>query len=146
MPNLNKVIVMGNLTRDPELRQTPNNTDVCQIGMAINRNYTDGGGEKQQETTFVDAEAWGKTGEVINQYLHKGDPILVEGRLKFDQWQDQDGNRRSRLKVVIERFEFIGTGSRSEATVEPQSPAPADRQRPQERQSDRRAQTTASAR
>ena len=75
MPNLNKVILMGNLTRDPELRQTPNNTDVCQIGLAINRNYTDGGGEKQQETTFVDAQAWGKTGEVINQYLHKGDPI-----------------------------------------------------------------------
>ena len=125
MPNLNKVILMGNLTRDPELGRTPSDTAVCRVGLAINRNYTDASGQKQKDTTFVDAEAWGRTGEVIAQYLHKGEPILVEGRLKLDQWQDKDGANRSKLKVVIEQFEFISSraqdeGGRQGQTFEPQ--------------------------
>jgi single-strand DNA-binding protein len=107
MPNLNKVMLMGNLTRDPELRYTQNNTAVCQIGMAINRKWKDPNGETKEEVTFIDAEAWGRTAEVINQYLRKGRPLFVEGRLRLDQWQDKEGNNRSKIKVVVESFEFI---------------------------------------
>jgi len=108
MPNLNKVMLMGNLTRDPELRYTPNNQAVANIGMAINRTwFNKQTNEKQEETTFVDCEAWGRTAEVINQYLKKGRPIYIEGRLKLDQWQDKDGGNRSKLKIVIENFQFI---------------------------------------
>lgn len=107
MPNLNRVMLMGNLTRDPELRFTPSNTAVCQIGLAINRRWKDQNGEQKEEVTFIDCEAWGRTGEVINQYLRKGRPIYLEGRLKLDQWQDKEGNNRSKLKVVVESFEFI---------------------------------------
>jgi single-strand DNA-binding protein len=108
MPNLNKVMLMGNLTRDPELRYTPNNQAVANIGMAINRTwFNKQTNEKQEETTFVDCEAWGRTAEVINQYLKKGRPIYIEGRLKLDQWQDKDGGNRSKLKVVVENFQFI---------------------------------------
>ncbi len=108
MPNLNKVMLMGNLTRDPELRFTPNNQAVANIGLAINRTwFNKQTNEKQEETTFVDCEAWGRTAEVINQYLKKGRPIYIEGRLKLDQWQDKDGGNRSKLKVVVENFQFI---------------------------------------
>lgn len=107
MPNLNKVMLMGNLTRDPELRYTSNNTPVASIGLAINRRWRNQQGEQQEETTFVDCEAWQRTAEVISQYLKKGRPIYVEGRLKLDQWQDKDGSNRSKLKVVIDNFQFI---------------------------------------
>ena len=107
MPNLNKVMLMGNLTRDPELRYTPSNTPVATIGIAVNRRWRNQSGEDQEETTFVDCEAWGRTAEVMSQYLQKGRPVFVEGRLRLDQWQDREGNNRSRLKVVIEGFQFI---------------------------------------
>jgi single-strand DNA-binding protein len=107
MPNLNKVMLMGNLTRDPELRYLPSNMAVVNIGLAINRRWKNQQGESQEDTTFVDCEAFGRTAEVINQYLKKGRPIYIEGRLKLDQWQDRDGNNRSRMKVVVESFEFI---------------------------------------
>ena len=107
MPNLNRGMIMGNLTRDPELRYTPSNMAVAQIGVAVNRRWKNPQGEQQEETTFVDCEAWGRTAEVITQYLKKGRPIYVEGRLKLDQWQDKEGNNRSKLKVVIETFQFI---------------------------------------
>ena len=108
MPNLNKVSLMGNLTRDPELRYTPNNTAVANIGLAINRTwFNKQTNEKQEETTFVDCEAWGRQAETLNQYLRKGRPVYLEGRLKLDQWQDKDGGNRSKLKVVIENFQFI---------------------------------------
>lgn len=111
MPNLNKVMLMGNLTRDPELRYTPNNTAVANLGMAINRRwFNKQTNENQEETTFVDLEAWGRTAEVLNQYLKKGRPLYVEGRLKLDQWQDKDGGNRSKLKIVIESFEFLDSG------------------------------------
>jgi single-strand DNA-binding protein len=105
--NLNKVFLMGNLTRDIELKRTPsNNTAVANIGLAVNRQYR-AGDENREETTFVDCEAWGRTAEVMHQYLAKGRPVLVEGRLKLDQWQDRDGNNRSKLKVVVENFQFV---------------------------------------
>ncbi len=109
MPNLNKVMLMGNLTRDPELRYTPNtNTAVANIGLAINRRWRNTQtNEQQEETTFVDCEAWGRTAEVLNQYLRKGRPVYLEGRLRLDQWQDKDGQNRSKLKVVVETFQFI---------------------------------------
>ncbi len=107
MPNLNRVMLMGNLTRDPELRYLPSNTAVAGIGLAINRRWRNQQGEQQEETTFIDCEAFGRQAETINQYLRKGKPVFIEGRLKLDQWQDRDGNKRSKLKVVIERFEFI---------------------------------------
>ncbi|MDX1681736.1 MAG: single-stranded DNA-binding protein [Phycisphaeraceae bacterium] len=107
MPNLNKVMLMGNLTRDPELRHLPSNTPVVNIGVAINRTWRNQDGEQQEETTFVDCECFGRRAEVINQYLRKGRPVYLEGRLKLDQWQDRDGNNRSKLKVIVENFEFI---------------------------------------
>lgn len=107
MPNLNKVMLMGNLTRDPELRYTPSNTPVANIGLAVNRRWRNQQGEQQEETTFVDCEAWGRTAEILSQYLKKGRPVYLEGRLRLDQWQDQQGQNRSKLKVVVESFQFI---------------------------------------
>ncbi len=105
--NLNKVFLMGNLTRDIELKHTPsNNTAVANIGIAVNRKFR-AGDENREETTFVDCEAWGRTAEVMQQYLRKGRPVLIEGRLKLDQWQDKDGNNRSKMKVVVENFQFV---------------------------------------
>lgn len=111
MPNLNKVMLMGNLTRDPELRYLPtNNTPVCSFGIAINRKWKGQDGQQNEETTFVDLEAFGRRAEVINEYLRKGQPVFIEGRLKLDQWQDRDGNNRSKLKVVVDTFEFLASG------------------------------------
>jgi len=101
-------MLMGNLTRDPELRYLPtNNMPVVGIGLAINRRWRNQQGEQQEDVTFVDCETFGKTAEVINQYFRKGSPIYVEGRLKLDQWQDKEGHNRSKLKIVIENFQFL---------------------------------------
>ena len=108
MANFNKVFLIGNLTRDPELKHTPSNQAVASIGLAVNRNFTTKDGEKREETTFVDCEAWGRQAEVMSQYLAKGRPVMIEGRLKLDQWQDKDGNNRSKLRVVVENFQFLG--------------------------------------
>ena len=108
MANFNKVLLVGNLTRDPELKHTPSNQAVATIGLAVNRQYTTKDGEKREETTFVDCEAWGRTAEVMSQYLSKGRPVFIQGRLKLDTWQDQQGQNRSKLKVVIENFQFVG--------------------------------------
>lgn len=109
MANLNRVILAGNLTRDPQLSYTPNNTAVCKFGMAINRNWTDrNSGEKREETCFVDLTAFGRPGEIINQYMSKGRGLLVEGRLQFSQWTNPEGQKRSKLEVVVENFQFLG--------------------------------------
>jgi single-strand DNA-binding protein len=126
MPSYNKVLLMGNITRDIELKYTPGNQAVATIGIAVNRRYKTKEGEDREEVTFVDCDAWGRTAEVMKQYLGKGKPVFIEGRLKLDQWQDKDGSNRSRLKVVIESFEFIDSrgggggdgGSRPAPTVE----------------------------
>lgn len=114
MPSLNKVFLMGNLTRDPELRYTPNNTPVVRIGLAVNRRWRNQQGEQQEETVFVDCDAWGRTAEFINQYFHKGRPIFIEGRLRLDQWQDKEGHNRSQLRVVIENVQFVDARGPSE--------------------------------
>jgi len=115
MASYNKVLLMGNLTRDPEVRSTPGGQTVTALGLATNRTYTVGGpgGEKREEVTFIDVDFWGKRGEVIAQYLKKGDPIFIEGRLTFRQWDDKEGNKRSKLSVTGESFEFVG-GRRGE--------------------------------
>lgn len=110
MANFNKVYLIGNLTRDPELRVTPKGTAICQFGLAVNRQFKDESGAMRDETTFVDIEAWGKQGETIGKYCTKGRPLFVEGRLKFDQWEDKtSGQKRSKLKVVLEGFQFLGS-------------------------------------
>ncbi len=108
MGNFNKVYLMGNLTRDVELKSTNSGQQVAKIGLAVNRNWTGQDGEKREETTFVDCEAWGKTAEIMAKYLAKGRPVFIEGRLKLDQWQDKEsGQNRSKLGVVVESFQFI---------------------------------------
>jgi single-strand DNA-binding protein len=111
MPNLNKVLLMGNLTRDPEIKYTPKGTAIANFGIAVNRVFTSGeGGEKREEVTFIDIEAWGRTAEVIGEYFKKGKPIFIEGRLKLDQWDDkQTGKKMSKLRVVADSFEFLGS-------------------------------------
>lgn len=109
MASYNKVLLMGNLTRDPQLKYLPNQTPVVEFGIACNRKYKLQSGEQKEEVTFVDCSAFGRTAEVINQYFTKGKPIFVEGRLKYDQWEDkQGGGKRSKLSVSIENFQFIG--------------------------------------
>jgi len=110
MAYLNKVFLIGNLTRDPELRVTPKGTPICQFGIAVNRQFKDESGATRDETTFVDIEAWGKQGELVSKYLAKGSPAMVEGRLKLDQWEDkQSGQKRSKLKVVLDNVQFLST-------------------------------------
>lgn len=106
--NFNKVFLMGNLTRDVELKHTSSDQAVASLGIAVNRRYKTREGENREETTFVDCEAWGRTAEILNQYLSKGRPVFIEGRLKLDQWEDREtGKNRSKLKVVVENFQFI---------------------------------------
>ena len=109
MPSLNKVLLMGNLTRDPELRVTPKGTPICQFSLAINRQFKMESGESREEVIYVDVEAWGKQGETIAKYMTKGRPLFVEGRLRLDQWEDKNTKeKRSRMKVVLEQFQFLG--------------------------------------
>jgi single-strand DNA-binding protein len=125
MAYLNKVFLIGNLTRDPELRVTPKGTAICQFGIAVNRQFKDESGATRDETTFVDIEAWGKQGELVSKYLTKGSPAMVEGRLKFDQWEDKtSGQKRSKLKVVLDNVQFLST--RGGGGHAPGAAAPAD--------------------
>jgi single-strand DNA-binding protein len=108
MAGFNKVILLGNLTRDPELKYLPNNTAVCELGLAVSRNWRDKDGNMQEEVCFVDLNSYGRQAEVLKQYLVKGRPLMVEGRLKLDQWTAQDGTKRSKMRVVVENFQFVG--------------------------------------
>lgn len=114
MASFNKVILLGNLTRDPELR-VPASTGnaICKLGMAVNRRYSTRDGEQREETTFVDIDAFGKPAEILAKYCSKGSGLLVEGRLKLDQWETQAGDKRSKLTVVLENFQFVGKGDGS---------------------------------
>lgn len=110
MASFNKVILLGNLTRDPEVRYTPKGSAVCDIGIAVNRVYTTDNNEKREETTFVDVTLWGRTAEIAGEYLKKGRPVMIEGRLQLDTWDDkQSGQKRSKLKVVGETLQLIGS-------------------------------------
>jgi single-strand DNA-binding protein len=126
MANFNKVILVGNLTRDPELRYTPKGMAIAKVGLAINRNWTSEGGEKKEEVTFVDVDIFGRTAENVAQYMKKGRPILIEGRLRLDQWDDkQTGQKRSKLGVVGEVVQFLGspTGGGGEGGEAPRRPS-----------------------
>ena len=111
MANLNKVMLMGNITRDLELKYLPSQTALCDFGIAVNRTWTAPDGVKKEEVTFVDCTCFGKTAEILAKYKKKGDPLFIEGRLKLDQWEAQDGTKRSKLKVVVENFQFLNRGT-----------------------------------
>ena len=127
MASFNKVVLVGNLTRDPELRYTPKGTAIAKIGLAVNRVWTNEAGEKKEEVTFVDVDVFGRTAENVGQYMRKGRPILIEGRLKLDQWDDkQTGQKKSKLGVVAETVQFLGSaqgaGEGGSAPVAPAVP------------------------
>ncbi len=146
MPNLNRVLLMGNLTRDPELKYTPKGTAIADIGLAVNRVYSTDQGERREEVTFVDVELWGRQAEIAGEYLKKGRPVFIEGRLKLDMWDDkQTGQKRSKMKVVGEMLQLLGSreaggpdgpsgnfqGAGGTASAKPaQRPAPAQRPPP----------------
>jgi single-strand DNA-binding protein len=131
MANYNKVLLMGNLTRDIELRHTAGNQAVAKFGLAVNRRFRGADGEQREETTFVDCDAWGKTAETMSRYLSKGKPVFIEGRLRLDQWE-KDGQKFSKLKVVVDNFQFIegragggGGGGDEHGGATSSRPAPA---------------------
>ncbi len=110
MASYNRVILAGNLTRDPQLSYTPSNTPVCEFGMAVNRRWRDKDGNQKDEVCFVDLSAYGRTAETINQYMKKGNPILIEGRLRYRQWTNKEGQNRTKLDVHVDNFTFLGGG------------------------------------
>jgi len=133
MADFNKVILLGRLTRDPELRYTPSGQALAKIGLAVGRKYYNKQTQQSvEETTFVDCDAWGKQAELLNQYMRKGRQLFIEGRLKFDSWETKEGQRRSKLGVVIENFQFVdgqsGGGSEGRSGGDSDS-APAERGR-----------------
>jgi single-strand DNA-binding protein len=133
MASYNKVLLLGNLTRDPEVRYTPKGTAIANLGLAVNRVYTTESGEQKEEVTFVDIEVWGRQAETAGQYLSKGRPVFVEGRLKLDSWEDKEsGQKRNKLKVVAERVQFLGAprGGAEFKDRAPSDEAPARPARP----------------
>jgi len=133
MSTLNRVFLMGHLTRDPEMRYTPSQTAVGTLGLAINEKYKNKSGETVEKTVFVDVDVWGRQAETCAEYLHKGAPVFVEGSLKLDQWTNQQGEKRSKLAVSATRVQFLGAPKRGAETADaPQHsmPPPADTDRP----------------
>ena len=124
MANLNKVFIIGNLTRDPELRYTPGGTAVANLRMATNRRYKDKSGELKQEVCYLTVVTWDKQAEVCNQYLHKGSPLFVEGRLQSRTWDAPDGKKRTVIEIRAERIQFLGAPSAKQEPVA-EAPAPA---------------------
>lgn len=117
MRGFSKAIITGNLTRDPELRTTPNGASVCGFTVAVNRTYRDASGEQKEDVSFIDCSAWGKLGEMISQYAKKGSGVLVSGRLDQRSWEDKtDGKKRSRVEIVVEDFNFTGAANRDNGT------------------------------
>jgi len=134
MANLNRVHLIGNLTRDPEVRYTPKGTAVADIGLAINRSWKSDDDEKKEEVTFVDVTLWGRVAEVAQEYLKKGRPVVIEGRLHRDTWEDQSGQKRTKLKVIGESLQLLGGRAESEGGSGPppsqqRTAAPPQRQR-----------------
>ena len=125
MANFNKVILAGNLTRDPQISYLPSNTPVAEFGLAINRKWRSQDGQMKDDTCFVDCRAYGRQAETLNQYMKKGRPLLVEGRLKLDQWE-KEGQKRSKLYVIVEMFQFLGD-RRDGGAPSGEAPAPAMR-------------------
>lgn len=150
MADLNKVMLIGRLTRDPQMRYTPSQTAICEFGLAVGRKFKTATGESREETAFIDCTCWGKGGEIFNQYMTKGKQVFIEGRLKYDTWEDKNGGgKRSKLSVVVDNFQFLGGPGDNprgggqpaadgdyESSQAPQSRAPVNRgsQRPQSSQ------------
>jgi len=139
MANYNKVILAGNLTRDPQMSYLPSQTPVVEFGLAVNRRWRGQDGQQREDTCFVDCRVYGKQAEIFNQYMSKGRPVLIEGRLQFDQWEGKDGQKRSKHRVMVERFVFLGgapaSGARPPAQRQPaeapeQAPADASEEPP----------------
>ena len=138
MASFNKVILLGNLTRDPEVRYTPKGSAVCDLGIAVNRQYTLDSGEKREEGTFVDVVLWSRLAEIAGEYLKKGRPVFIEGRLQLDTWDDkQSGQKRSKLRVIGETMQLLGgrppgagggggEGGESRKTTPPPKPGAAE--------------------
>ncbi|HAL45851.1 MAG: hypothetical protein A2Y12_04250 [Planctomycetes bacterium GWF2_42_9] len=132
MASFNKVILLGNLTRDPQLSYLPSQTPVVDFGLATNRKWTSQDGQQREEACFVDCRAFGKPAETINKYCKKGKPLLVEGRLTFDSWTGKDGEKKSKIRVTIETFQFVssapgqGGGSGGSDSQIPANDAPMD--------------------
>jgi single-strand DNA-binding protein len=135
MPSFNRVLLLGNLTRDPVLKQLPTQTQVAEFGLAVNRKFRTPAGEDRVDTVFVDCAAFGKTGEVITQYCRKGRPIFLEGRLRYDSWEDKQGSKHSKLSVVVENFQFIGAREDSNRSTAP-PPAKTSPQRAEKSRSE----------
>ncbi len=128
MRGFSKAIITGNLTRDPELRTTPNGSSVCSFSVAVNRVFRDTNGEQKEDVSFIDCSAWGKLGEMISQYAKKGTGVLVSGRLDQRSWEDKTtGQKRSRVEIVVEDFNFTGAAPRDNSSNDaPSEAAPAD--------------------
>jgi single-strand DNA-binding protein len=133
MANYNKVILVGNLTRDPQLSYLPSQTPVCEFGIAVNRRWRGANGEQREETCFVDCRLFGKQAETFNQYMSKGRPVLIEGRLQLDTWEGQDGQRRSKHRIFVQNFQFLGSArdAGQAARAAPPVPQPASEPQPQ---------------
>jgi len=125
MVSVNSVFLGGNLTRDPEVRYTPQGTAVATFGLAVNHSYRTRDGEQKEEVCFIEIETWGRQAETCEQYLRKGSPVLVEGRLKYDTWEGNDGQKRSRHKVRAQRVQFLSSGSRSSGSGGDMAPPPS---------------------
>jgi single-strand DNA-binding protein len=139
MASLNKVLLIGNLTRDPEVRMMSSGRPVCNFGLALNRNYKDAEGNKKEEVTFVDVECFGPRAEAVGRFFSKGRAIFVEGRLKLDQWETKEGEKRSAIRVVLDNFEFVDAGKSDGHTTSDQSNRPVtqtEKPKPQESLSD----------
>lgn len=122
MANYNRVIMIGNLTRDPEYKQVPTGQNLCRLGLAVNRNYKSRQGSTVQEVCFIDIDVWGAQADSCQQYLKKGRPVLIEGRLKFDSWQDTQGQTRSKHIIVADRVVFLQSGASADASPDEQQP------------------------
>jgi len=139
MASLNKVLLIGNLTRDPEVRMMSSGRPVCNFGLALNRNYKDAEGNKKEEVTFVDVECFGPRAEAVGRFFSKGRAIFVEGRSKLDQWETKEGEKRSAIRVVLDNFEFVDAGKSDGHTTSDQSNrpvTPTEKPKPQESLSD----------
>ena len=134
MANLNKVLLMGNMTRDPQLSYLPSQTPVVEFGLATNRKWNSQDGQQREEVCFIDCRAYGRMADTINKYCKKGRPLMIEGRLSFDQWEAQDGTKRSKHRVTVENFTFVdsrgGSGNNYSSPADNSTPennsSPAD--------------------
>jgi single-strand DNA-binding protein len=124
MASYNRVLLMGNLTRNPEIRYTPSGTAVADLGLAVNENFKNKAGETVEQTCFVDVVVWGRQAETASEYLHKGSPVFVEGRLQLDQWESQQGEKRSKLRVRADRVQFLGSPGKSAEYADAPAAAP----------------------